>query len=117
MKTTYKHEEQRIQTAIVKYLRLNRYLVFSIPNGINIPTHGSREIYQSMGLLSGVADLCIILPFGRTLWVEVKTERGRQSETQKAFATALEKQGHTYEIWRSLDDAINFVQKAKNAKM
>ena len=109
------HEEQRIQTAIVQYLRLNRYMAFSVPNGINIPTKGSREIYRRMGLLSGVSDLCVMLPDGKTLWVEVKTPKGRQSEEQKAFEAAALRLGHKYVVWRSIDDAIRFVEERKAA--
>ena len=107
------HEEQRIQTAIVQYLRLNRYMAFSVPNGINIPTKGSREIYRRMGLLSGVSDLCVMLPDGKTLWVEVKTPKGRQSEEQKAFEAAAKRLGHDYRVWRSLDDAVAFVEERR----
>lgn len=107
------HEEQRIQTAIVQYLRLNKYVCHSTPNGINIPTRGSREIYRRMGLLSGVADLCIMLEEGKTVWVEVKTPRGVQSDTQKAWAQCVQKLGHDYRIWRSIDDAVQFVEERK----
>ncbi len=108
------HEEQRIQTAIIQYLRLNRYMAFSIPNGINISTKGSREIYRRMGLLSGVSDLCIMLPDGKILWIEVKTSKGRQSEEQKAFEAAAIRLKHDYRVWRSVDDAIRFVEERKS---
>lgn len=108
-------EEARIQTGIVQYLRLNRYFVFSIPNGINIPTGVSRELYHRMGLLSGVSDLCVVLPEGRVMWIEVKTTKGVQSETQRAFEKAITALGYNYQIWRSMNDAINFVEKRKAA--
>lgn len=66
-----------------------------------------------MGLLSGVSDLCVALPNGKTLWVEVKTAKGAQSETQKAFQKRMSELGHNYEIWRSIDDAVRFVEKIK----
>lgn len=105
--------EYIIQSAIVQYLRLNRYLVFSVPNGINIETRGSREIYSRMGLLSGVADLCIMLPDGKTVWVEVKTPKGRQSDTQRAFQGLATELGHDYRVWRGVDDAVSFVNERK----
>lgn len=66
-----------------------------------------------MGLLSGVSDLCVMLPDGKTLWVEVKTPKGRQSEEQKAFEAAALRLGHDYRVWRSLDDAVAFVEERR----
>lgn len=106
-------EEARIQIGIVQYLQMSKYHVFSVPNGINIPTSGSRDLYSRMGLLSGVSDLCVMLPEGKTLWVEVKTPTGRQSETQKAFQKRAGELGHSYCIWRSIDDARRFVEERK----
>lgn len=106
-------EEAWIQIGIVQYLRLFKYHVFSVPNGINIPTSGSRELYNRMGLLSGVSDLCVMLLEGKTLWVEVKTPVGRQSETQKAFQKRAWELGHCYQVWRSIDDARRFVEERK----
>lgn len=40
------------------------------------------------------------------VWIEVKGEKGRQSELQKSFQAQVEAEGHRYVLARSLDDVI-----------
>lgn len=81
----------------------NRGLIFSIPNG------GSRNIREAMtlkatGILSGVSDLIVILPNGKLLFVEVKIDKGIQSEAQKDFENRVNALGYEYHLVRSLDE-------------
>lgn len=46
----------------------------------------------------------LVLPSGRRLEIETKTERGRQSDDQKSFQTMIERFGGLYVLARSLDD-------------
>ncbi|GIW60815.1 MAG: hypothetical protein KatS3mg087_1881 [Patescibacteria group bacterium] len=100
--------EDKIQAQIVKYLRLHndRCIVFHIPNG------GTRNIieaskFKRIGVLAGVADLVVLLPKGRCVFLEVKTQRGQQSERQKQFEKRVKELGFDYHIVRSVDDVIN----------
>ena len=106
------HEENQIQRNIVKYLRTVNIFVFSCPNGINVKNASTRNILQLSGLTSGVSDL-IILHKGITYFCEVKTPKGKQLPTQKEFEQEVTKQGFEYIIFRSIDDAINFVGRIK----
>lgn len=79
-----------------------RGLIFSVPNG------GTRNIREAMtmkatGLLSGVSDLIVVLPNGKLLFVELKLQKGRQSETQKDFEIRVCNLGFEYHIIRSLE--------------
>lgn len=61
--------------------------MFAVPNG------GSRNKIEAMklkatGVRSGVSD-CIILLNKEILFVEFKSEKGKQSEEQKAFQTLI----------------------------
>jgi hypothetical protein len=55
--------------------------------------------------IPGQADLSgAFLPWGRRLEIEVKTERGRQSEEQKAWQRITESVGGLYILARSVED-------------
>lgn len=101
-----KNIEHRIQCAIVKYLRYSGYFVFSVPNGGNRDARTGKML-KDEGALAGVSDLIIVLPES-VVFVEVKTDKGKQSESQRLFQDEVTKRGHQYVVWRSLDDAILF---------
>ena len=52
----------------------------------------------------GTPDILAILPNGRVAWVECKTAKGRQRESQKRFQIMLEKLGHKYYLLRTPKD-------------
>ena len=109
-----KHAESRIQSACVAYFRTKHrdIVIFAIPNGSKRePITGS--ILKREGVLAGVADLFIMAPRGgfHGLFIEMKTETGRQTESQKLFQNVCELEGYAYRIARSLDD---FMQLTTN---
>lgn len=101
-----KHPEQDIQKAIIRFIRLQYRdaICFFIPNGSNV---GKRVggIYQSMGLLAGVADICVLWEPGRVGFLEVKSATGTTSEKQDAFCFECMRLGVPYAVVRSIDDA------------
>ena len=104
-----KFREHQIQVGIVKYLRANGILVFAIPNG------GQRSaktgaFLKEEGVMAGVADLIILLP-ECAIFVEVKNTNGTQQRTQTAFQKRVEELGFKYYVWRSVDDAVDFLRK------
>ena len=111
-----KHEESKLQREVVKYLRLELRmcggLIFAVPNGGKRSKIEAR-IQVSEGTLHGVSDLIILLPNARTVFVEMKTEKGKQSDYQEQFEESVSKLGFEYVIWRSIDDAIKWVKQAK----
>lgn len=55
--------------------------------------------------LPGQADISgLIAPTGRALFIEVKSDRGRQSPQQVTFQRFVEKHGGLYVLARSLSD-------------
>lgn len=110
------YEESRIQIACIEWfdyaypsLRLN---LFAIPNG------GKRSkfaggIQKAEGMRSGVADLFLAVSKhhllsdnikSHGLFIEMKTPKGTQKDTQKEFQKAVEAQGYKYVICRSFDE-------------
>jgi len=90
-------------------------VLFSIPNGGRRDKTGAA-ILKSEGLLAGVADL--FLAYTRLdddgivyhgLFIELKSDTGRQSKSQKLFERNIMMQGYDYSIVRNLDEFINVV--------
>lgn len=110
-----KTQESDLQIACVQWFRM-QYPVYSdvffaIPNGgkRNVIT---ATILKKEGVLAGVADIFLDVPKKgfHGLRIEMKTPKGTQQNTQKAFQAASEKQGYKYIICRSIEqfmDEIN----------
>ena len=99
-----RHIESQIQIQMVKWFRLQypSYIIASVPNG------GRRnaveaKIMKGEGVLAGFSDL-IVVAFNSILFVEVKTEKGKQSALQKKFQSDIERLGFQYSVCRSLQD-------------
>jgi hypothetical protein len=101
------HEESRLQRACIKWFRLAHphIVIFAIPNG---GKRGAREaaIMKSEGTLAGVADLFVMFPnnWYHGLFIEMKTDIGKQTEKQKFFQAKSEEAGYCYRIARSFDE-------------
>lgn len=102
--------ENVIQAEIYKWYNNNfclknhdpQCIIFSVPNG------GTRNIREALllkatGLVAGVSDL-IVIKQNEIIFVEVKTEIGKQSKEQKDFQKIIEKLGFKYILVRSLED-------------
>lgn len=78
----------------------NRCIIFSVPNDSINAIETKRKL--NTGLLKGASDLIVILP-NKILFVEVKTEKGVQSDMQKDFDKRVNTLGFDYYIVRNLD--------------
>jgi hypothetical protein len=107
-----KHEEDAIQRLIVNVLRMRGKTVFAIPNGGRRDKREAARM-KAAGVMAGVADLCVLLKHGRTLWMEVKTPKGKVSPAQRDFETLCERNGHLYCVVRSAYDAVFAVEEAE----
>lgn len=82
-------KERDIQRQIKEYLQWQGWFVV--------------KIHQSLGSYRGIADL-YALKNGRSVWIEVKTPKGTQSDDQLQFKADIEGHGGTYLVARSVDD-------------
>lgn len=108
-----KHLESKIQKEIVRYFRYAypKSLIYAIPNG------GKRNVIEasrlkSEGVLAGVSDLHVIHD-GAIYFIEVKTDKGKQSESQLDFQNKVESQGFKYFIVKNVDDFIKIFDNIK----
>lgn len=105
-----KKTEDQIQAQIFKWFsnkyctKLNnpRYCIFAVPNGGLRSKHEAMKL-KATGTVAGVSDLIILKP-NKAIFVEVKTDIGRQSEEQKKFEEIVKNLGFEYHLVRSLED-------------
>lgn len=108
-----RNPEHNLQVLIVNILRANKIFCFAVPNGGRRDAVTGAKLKQE-GVIAGASDLVVIMPQGKVLFVELKNGKtGRQSPEQKQFAARLAEMGHKYEVWRTIDDAVNFCKGAK----
>lgn len=81
--------ETEIQNAIRDHLRWHGWFVI--------------RHQQGLGCHKGLSDLTAIKD-GRTVYIEVKTPRGSQSEAQREFQADIEAHGGLYVLARGVED-------------
>jgi len=58
---------------------------------------------QGLGSYRGLSDLCVVLPEGKILWLELKKPGGRLTEHENNFRNNVEKFGHEYLVIDDVD--------------
>ena len=109
-----KHNESTIQSNCVRWFRYQypQYTLFAIPNGGNRNAI-TGAIMKKEGVLAGVADLFLMVAKGdyHGLFIEMKTDEGRQADSQKLFQFQCEAFGYRYAICRSLEEFITTINE------
>lgn len=109
-----RHLESRIQIACVRWFMYEypQYagLLFHVPNG-GYRKKTTAIIMKQEGVVSGVADLILLVPNkdSHGLCIEMKTEKGRQSDNQKVWQFKVTEQGYQYEVVRSVEQFIDVI--------
>lgn len=109
-KQKYDDEGHRIQCSCVKWFNLKypklKGRLFAVPNGGRRDAVTAAKL-RAEGVVAGVADL-ILLKSNRdygALLIEMKTIKGRQSESQKKWQkTVCFNEEYKYVVCRSFDD-------------
>jgi len=106
--------EELEQITLINYIR-NKYrdfIIFSIPNGATLKGNEHQRARQmnglkASGLLVGTPDLCLLLPNGKSLFIEMKREKGgRLSVHQKEFMKKADDLNHSVIVGYGYKDAI-----------
>lgn len=111
--------EKSIQKSIIHYLRLRNFITIDCDSMFAlsyIPSISKKRFAfinekKLKGWTKGQPDLIIISPEGKIFFVEMKNDKGRQSEEQKYFQEIITERGLNYFVWRNLDDCINTLKK------
>lgn len=65
------------------------------------------KAWQGLGSTKGLPDIVGVLPGGKALYIEVKTEAGRLSPHQEKFLNNLELAGAMAFVARSVEDVMH----------
>lgn len=112
-----KHRESKLQQACIKWFRLQYpgHIMFAIPNG------GKRgivtaSIMKAEGVLAGIPDLFLATrnKFSNGLFIEMKTEKGKLSESQISISSKLIGHGYSVVTARSFDSFKQEVESYLN---
>ena len=110
-------EEHRLQCACVQWFRMQypelRGRLFAVPNGGRRDAVTGAKL-RDEGVTAGVADLILLRRNSRygALLIEMKTPKGKQSESQKAWQQAVCAQDeYRYVVCRSLEEFMNEVNE------
>lgn len=108
-KKRYNMKEHALQNAIEDYLVLKNWLVIRINSGAVKTDNGFFRCYKviakNCNMTAGISDL-IAMKNSKVLFIEVKTDKGKQTEFQKEFQKVCEKFNQTYLIIRNIDELI-----------
>jgi hypothetical protein len=117
-----KYEESKTQIAFVEWIRLQYPKLF--PFIIHIPNGGKMgvirgAILKKMGVKAGVADILFMYSNANNyhgLWIEFKSSKGVQSESQKEFEKLCQIAQYDYHVVNSVNKAIDIFKKYMDLK-
>jgi hypothetical protein len=99
--------EDQIQRAVVQHLRLRGWpdaIFFHYPaGGYRRPVEA--KILQSLGIVAGLPDVWVIRR-GQVHCIELKSEKGRLTDTQAKMLNRLDRAGVAVAVAYSLDEAL-----------
>lgn len=116
---TLRHLEHRLQCACVRWFRLaypqHHHNLFAVPNG-GYRTPATAAKIKAEGALPGVSDLILLIARGgyHGLLIEMKTDKGRQSEAQREWQRKIEADGYKYVVVRNIEEFIKVVNDYLN---
>lgn len=110
-----KHQESTLQTSCVKWFRLQypNLVIYAVPNG-GLRNSAEAKRLKEEGVLAGVADLVVMLPQGKSLYIEMKIKGNKQTEHQKVFQQKAEALGYKYYVCYSFDQFKAIIEEEIN---
>ena len=116
---TRRETEAQIQKAILQWGGYKRILMHRI-NVIGTPLHKAGKTIYRPSTNRGMADIHATVLVGNipvSVWLEVKTKKGRISDNQKAFNEVIAAAGGFYYVVRSIDDVELVVAEVRQKTM
>lgn len=89
-----KENEHQVSESIRKYLKATGWLVI--------------RNQQNIGSMKGISDFTIIKE-GRVIFLEVKSERGKQSDEQRNFEMLIKLHGGEYYLIKSINELVRII--------
>ena len=107
--------EAQIQKAILQWGGYKRILMHRI-NVIGTPLHKDGLTVYRPSTNKGMADIhatVLVEGIPVSVWLEVKTKKGKLSANQKAFQESVTSAGGFYYVVRSIDDVDMAIQQTR----
>lgn len=108
-------EEHRLQVACVRWFRMQypdlAHALFAVPNGGRRDATTGAKL-KAEGALAGVSDLILLKSNAKygALLIEMKTTKGRQSDSQKEWEKEITKSGeYRYVVCRTFEEFMSEV--------
>lgn len=106
--------EHQFQTLVINYLKTINVLAFEadVMSGLMFSRNNMAFInhHKKMGYVKGQPDLVVCL-LNKVLFLELKTEKGKQSSEQECFQEKCEKLNIPYYVVRNLDELKAAIQQ------
>lgn len=103
--------EQQVQRAVVAHLKVRAApgtFMFAVPNG-GYRRLAEAKILVGLGVRRGVPDLVGVRE-GRMYALELKTETGKLSDSQREVLDLMERAGATVAVAHGLDAALRWLE-------
>lgn len=96
-------KEADVKLAVQQWLERAGYFWLRIQSGKVRVKRGYMQLCPE-----GTADL-VVFHDGKTCWIEMKADKGKQKPSQMIFEAKAKAAGHSYIIARSLDEVRDFL--------
>ncbi len=104
--------EAELKSAVDDYLNIlqnqGKVLFLRLNSGDFIEVRGETR-RRVRGCPKGTADYIVIMP-NRVIFLELKSDVGKQSKEQKEFQGKVEEQGALYYVVRSVDEVMEVIE-------
>ena len=94
--------EKRLEGQIILRLKMM---------GCEVAKSGEQAVYNSRYVLAGMSDLLVFIPKYGVLFMEIKTPKGKQRDSQKRFEDLCNGCGLKYALVRSVKEARDVVKQ------
>ena len=98
-------KEKELQTIIMSWLDLHKIFHYRNNSGAMLKEVNGKKYFMRFGAL-GSPDIVAVIN-GQYVGIEVKGDKGKQSDHQKAFQESLEKAGGKYILAYHLNDVVD----------
>lgn len=110
-------QEHLLQQQIIQYLHMFNIFVFEtdVMDGLKFLNTEKQRLafinyHKQLGYVKGQPDLVAVMN-GKVVFIELKTDKGRQSKEQKEVEQEIKNRGVDYIIIKSLEDLQNYLKK------
>lgn len=114
-KTRRRQPERSVQLVVAELLDRclpPGYRWMHVPNVSGTRTKGENKRLKAEGVKAGAADVLVLTPAGRFIWIELKSADGQLSAAQRGWRDWCQSIGAPWALCRSAEDVVAALQDA-----